>query len=166
MWQNQVLVWQSTEDHAWNNFGNEATDIISYDDPAYAGILVFWKSQTLSSFMDSVIYGFVIYNRAPEIINNEHLIYLFTLFVVFKNLIPTKWYLLKDEKIEKFIELLYSDDEGNEFFLISELNKNEELSEIIHYLTENNLLAIRDINSDKLFINGKVLAKAHLWSEE
>lgn len=167
MWQNEVLVWQSTEDHDWNNFGEEATDMVSYDNPAYAGVMVFWRSRTMSDFVQSVIDGFIVSTKAHVIINNEHVIYVFTLFTIFKNLIPTKLYLIKDdEKIEKFIDLLHTDDEGNEFFLTSELKENKELSGIVSYLTENNLLVIKDINSEKLFINGKVLAKAHLWDSK
>jgi len=155
MWQDKEIIWQQT-DHAWDAFGTETT-LRFYDDPAYARVLATWKKQTLGDFVEKVTTAFMaIYGFAED----QNLITSLALVLAGVNLFPVHLkYIKEDKQAEQFLALLHENEEGDQYFLRSELEKVGDISALIDYFIQNNLLVQ---SGDRLVVQGKVLNRAHM----
>lgn len=157
MWQDKILIWQST-DHSWDDFGEKTQiDDSDDDDPLYAKVLTTWKKIELVDFIKRILvaassaYKF---NEEPSITTS------FALVVAALNLFPLDIkYVKEDELAKKFLELIHETDDGDEYFLQQELNQYIEIKPLIDYFTAKNLLKR---TGDKIIIQGKVLNRSHL----
>lgn len=159
MWQDKEVIWEQT-DHAWDAFGTET--ILSFDDdPAYARVLAIWKRQTLGDFVKKITVAFMAIYRFAE---DQNLTTSFVLALAAANLFPVNLKYIKDDKqAEQFLEMLQEDEEGDQYFLRSELEKVGDISDLIDYFIQNNLIVQRD---DRLVVQGKVLNRAHIKQDD
>lgn len=155
MWQDKKIIWEQT-DHAWDAFGIE-TSITFNDDPAYAKVLATWKKQTLGGFVKNITEAFIALYGFTE---SQNLTTSLTLALAGANLFPVHLkYIKEDKQAEQFLTMLHENEEGDQYFLRSELDKVGDISDLIDYFIQNNLLVQ---SSDRLVVQGKVLNRAHI----
>ncbi len=155
MWQDKEIIWEQT-DHAWDAFGVE-TSLSFDDDPAYAKVLATWKKQTLGDFVKNITEAFMALYCFAE---DQNLITSLALALAGANLFPVHLkYIKEDRQAEQFLTMLHEDEEGDQYFLRRELEKVGDISVLIDYFIQNNLLVQRNA---RLVVQGKVLNRAHI----
>lgn len=160
MWEEKIIVWEKTN-HLWDDLG----DISSYtpdnnDDPMYAKLLLTWKQQTLGGLVRGVLKAIKGGLKASKFIEDDSFLIGFTLILVVTNLFPMDLNLIQDDdKAEVFLKLLKEDEEGVQYFIREELNNYGEISFIIDYFLEREIL---EELGNKLIVKGRVLNRVHI----
>lgn len=155
MWQDLEIVWQKTN-HDWDCFGEETT-IYFDDDPLYATVLTTWKKQTLGDFIRKVAGAVV---SAYRLLEEQNTINALALVIAGANLFPLNLKLIKDDQqAAQFLNLLHEDDEGEQFFIRSEIENMGNLTPLIDYFIKESLLIQK---GDLLIVQGKVLNRVHI----
>lgn len=155
MWQDKEIIWQQTN-HAWDNFGTE-TKVNFDDDPSYAKVLATWKKQSLGDFVKKITAAFLSIYRFAE---DQNAITSLALVLAGANLFPVHLKIVQEDKqAEQFLALLHENDDGDQYFIRSELETVSNVAPLIDYFIEQNLLLQKDGN---LIVQGKVLNRAHI----
>lgn len=149
------LRWIKT-DHPMDEFGYQIPEPI-LDEGLAAKALLVWKEQTVGTFvkktLDAAIEAFAFISDPSELTG-------FALAVSVVALIPLHVKLVFDDEVaKKFVELIQTDEEGEEYFDLSDLAPYPELVPLIEYYTSNGVLRQTDV---RLYICGKVLNRIFL----
>ena len=157
-WENQILVWEETN-HSWDRFGEVASAPVFDDDSLHAKPVAIWKQQNLSEIIKNITDAA---SNGLDYIQDPDSFSGFLLAVSALNLFPLHIKIVKEDKhADKFLELIHEEENGEEFFLTSELEKSPEIDHLIEYFVKNGLLSI---DNDRLIIQGRVPNRAFLKS--
>lgn len=154
-WKKQILIWESTE-HSWDEFGIKTVAPEFDHDPLHAKPLVIWKELSLGEVVKRVADAA---SNGIDYIQDPDAFAGFLLAVSALNLFPLHIKIVEeDEHANKFIRLVH-DENGEEFFLASDIEASPELEHLVKYFVEKGLLVHAN---EKLIIQGKVLNRAFL----
>ncbi len=145
--------------HDWNAFGASTTTPNLEDAPLHATALVTWKKVTLFDFVGRVattVFGVKRFTEEQSLLTGAILAFSVV------NLMPLNIKIVMDDAYAaQFLSLVKETEDGEQFFLRSDLAKFPQLEPLIEYYLDKNVFAERD---RKLIVRGKVLNRARLWS--
>jgi len=157
-WQNKEINWEKTE-HPWDGFGDPGKSA-HVDQDLDAKVLAIWRRQELGEIVEKIMDAA---SAAAEYTDDPELASGFALAIAAVNLFPLHLKVIKeDEHATAFLKLLHDDNEGNQYFLKSELKITRELDWLVSYFLQCGVLTEQ---SDRFIVNGRVLNRAHIRSD-
>ena len=145
--------------HEWDGFGSNTTAPNLPDNPMYASAVVTWKKVTLFDFVSRVattVFGVKRFSEEQSLLTGAILAFSVV------NLLPLNVKIIMDDAYAvQFLDLIKETEDGEQFFLRSDLEEFPQLEPLITYYLDKNIFAERD---SKLIVRGKVLKRARLWS--